>query len=140
MSRCVTLCHCVAWQLLPDREEGSAEGYLHRQVEDKSLLDLEELHSSSTYPVCPPHLRQEAAESTTHFINTFTLKDTINVFSNPCAGTYIYLVCSQSWLRTQWWVLSSKSHLSSRKHTRWNDNKNFESSKMSAVCRSCLAL
>lgn len=62
MSRCVTLCHCVAWQLLPDREEGSAEGHLHRQVEDKSLLDLEELHSSSTYPVCPPHLRQEAAE------------------------------------------------------------------------------
>lgn len=23
MSRCVTLCHCVARQLLPDREEGS---------------------------------------------------------------------------------------------------------------------
>lgn len=69
------------------------------------------------------------ALSTTHLINIFTLKDTINVFSNPCAGTYIYLVCSQSWLRTQWWVLSSKFHLSSRKHTRWNDNKNFESSK-----------
>lgn len=32
------------------------------------------------------------ALSTTHLINIFTLKDTINVFSNHCAGTFIYLV------------------------------------------------
>lgn len=117
-------------------------------MEDKNLLDPEELHSSSTYPVCPPHLMQEAAElhllsagkrhekpcvhCPPHLINIFTLKGTIYMFSNPCAGTSIYLNLN----------LCSKSHLSSRKHTSclwWNKNwiiKNFYSNKLTAYLRT----
>ncbi|KAI3374185.1 hypothetical protein L3Q82_006042 [Scortum barcoo] len=75
----VLLHHRVARQLLGGREEGSAEGgegctedcgmqsthhhgHLHLQMQETGLLHHEGPHSHRTRTVCPPPLRQEAAE------------------------------------------------------------------------------
>ncbi|KAI3354601.1 hypothetical protein L3Q82_019105, partial [Scortum barcoo] len=78
--RPVLLHHRVARQQLGSREEGSAEGgegctedcgmqqsthhhgHLHLQMQETGLLHHEGPHSHRTQTVCPPPLRQEAAE------------------------------------------------------------------------------